>query len=229
VLTTHRSRWLAVGLGVVVLAGLGVTIAGAQSDDTPRGTDPLSTAETDAAAELARGSNPGESVGLGDDDVVLMVERHEEAKAEADDAPRRADVYTYSYDDDVLTWTLVNTETGEVEDEAVVPDTQLPLVEEEADRALELALADDDLSTLLATRYRQATGQDLTDAETELVVDPIVFRADANPAVTGRARSCGQHRCAQLMIRTADDLLVNLLPIIDLSADRVVSRTGFFS
>lgn len=229
-LTTHRRRWLAVGLAVAVLGGLGVTIAGAQSDDTPRGTDPLSAAERDVAVGLARGSDPGEASGLGDDDVVLLVERHEEDKAVEDEGRRRADVYVYSYDDDVLTLTIVDTATGEVDSTEVVSGTQLPLVDQEGEEAIALALDDARFSQLLATRYRQATGRDLTDVATEVVVDPIVFQADANPAAASRAaRDCGRHRCAQLMLRSSDDLLIDLLPIVDLSSGRIVSRTGFFS
>jgi hypothetical protein len=31
------------------------------------------------------------------------------------------------------------------------------------------------------------------------------------------------------MLRSSDDLLIDLLPIVDLSSGRIVSRTGFFS
>jgi len=225
-----RRAWLAVGFAIAGLAALSVTIAGAQTDDTPRGTDPLSADELTAAGDLAQGSNPGEAAGLGDDDVVLLVERHEEAKADEDEGLRRADVYVYSYDDDVLTWTVVDAATGQVDQSQVVPDTQLPLIQEEEDRALEIALDDPEFAQLLATRYRQATGRDLADPATDLDIQPIVFRSDANPrAAAAGAGDCGEHRCAQLMIQSTDDLLVNLLPVIDLSSGQVLTETGFFS
>ena len=226
-----RRAWLAVGLAIAGLAALGVTIAGAQTDDTPRGTDPLSADELRPPSTWLRGPARPSAAGLGDDDVVLLVERHEEAKADEDDGLRRADVYVYSYDDDVLTWTVVDTATGEVDQSQVVPGTQLPLIQEEEDRALEIALADPEFAQLLATRYRQATGRDLADPATDLDIQPIVFRADANPAAAaGGAGACGRHRCAQLMIQSTDDLLVNLLPIVDLSTDAAASaETGFFS
>lgn len=224
-----RRAWLVVAVAVAGLAAGGIAIAGAQGDETARGTDPLSTEELDAATALARGSNPGESIGLGDDDVVLLVERHEEPK-DADEGVRRADVYVYSYDDDVLTLTVVDVATGEAESSTVVPGTQLPLIPEEQDRAVELLAADPEASQALATAYRRATGRDLTDVATEVIVDPIVFRADANPqAATGPARRCGRHRCAQLMLRSSDGLLIDLLPIVDLSTEQVVSESGFFS
>ena len=220
---------MAVGLGFAGLAALGWTIADAQTDDSPHGTDPLTQTEVEAALAEAQGSGPAESTGLGDDDVVLLIERHEEAKAVEDSAPRRADVYVYSYDDDVLTWQLVNVETGAVDDSATVPDTQLPLVDEERDRVVEIAMENPQFEQRLATAFRQATGRDLGDVATDVIVDPIIFRADANAETTGAARQCGRHRCAQLMLRSNDDLLIDLLPVIDLSTGRVASLTGFFS
>jgi hypothetical protein len=225
----NRHAALAVGLGFAAIAALGVTFADAQSDDTPQGTDPLTETEIQVALTDAQGSGNPESTPLGDDDVVLLTERHEEEKAVEDGAPRRADVYVYSYDDDVLTWTLVNVETGSIDDSAVVPRTQLPLVQEERDRALQLAMDDPRFADRLATAFRQATGRDLQDVATDLEVEPIIFRADANGDTTGAARQCGRHRCAQLMLQSTDDFLIDLLPVIDLSAGRVVSQTGFFS
>jgi hypothetical protein len=219
---------VAVVLGFAGLAALGWTIADAQTDDTPHGTDPLTETEVQAALAEAQGSGPAEGTGLGDDDVVLQVERHEEDKAVEDSAPRRADVYVYSYDDDVLTWQLVNVETGHIDHAEVVPNTQLPLIEEERNRALQLAMDNPQFAQRLATAYRQATGHDLEDPATQVEADPIVFLADSNAATTGAARQCGRHRCAQLMLQTNDDLLIDLLPVVDLSAGRVVSQTGFF-
>ncbi len=224
-----RRAWLAVGLVVAGLAALGVTIAGAQTDDAVRGTDPLSADETETVLGLARGSNPGEALGLGDDDLVLLIERHEENKDVEEDGLRRADVYVYSYDDDVLTLSVVDVATGTVARTAVLRDTQLPLVPEEGDRALALALADDGFPPLLATAFRQATGRDLTDPSAELLVQPIVFRGDSVPGSGPAAAVCGRHRCAQLLIRTTDDLLVEVMPVVDLSSERVISNTGVFS
>lgn len=225
-----KKAWLGIAVAAIAVAVLGVTIAGAQSDQAPRGTDPLSPAELDQAADLARGSSGGqESTGADADDIVVLVERREEAKG-ADPALRRADVWEYSYDDDILTRTLVDLTTGRVVRSQVIPDTQPPLTPDEVDRALTLALEDPAFETLLATRYRQATGRDLLDPATDLRLQAMVFRADANPrAATGDAARCGEHRCAQLLVQTSDDILVNLLPIVDLSEGRLVAQEGFFS
>ena len=221
--------WLAGLLAIAGLVALGVTIAGAQGDDTPVGTDPLSTEETEVATGLALGSNPGEATGLGPDDVVLLVERHEELKRDQDDGRRRADVYVYSYDDDVLTQSVVDVASSEVVSSVEMTDTQLPLAEEERPRLDEVMAADTELQRILATEYRQVAGEDLTDPAAQLVIQPIVFRGDSSPGTAGTpAARCGVHRCFQLLIETSEDLVVDLLPIVDLSAERVVSREGFF-
>lgn len=221
--------WLGAGVVVAALAVAGVAIAGAQADTDPRGTDPLSPAELEEAAGFARSQDATEGAGLDGDDVLLLVERHEEDK-DAPEGLRRADVYVYSYADDVLTRTLVDLTTGQAVTSQVLADTQLPLVAEEVDRALQLALEDPAFETLLATRFRQATGRDLVDPATDLSVQALVFRAASNPAAArGDAAACGEHRCAQLLIESSDDLLVNLLPIVDLSEGRLVSQEGFFS
>ncbi len=228
----HLSRraWAAVLLGVAGVAALGVAIAGAQGDETPRGTDPLSAEELELAEGLAEGSSPTESDGLGSDDVVLLVERHQEAKAAEEAGLRRADVYVYSYDDDVLIHTLVDLADGEVVRTEELTDEQLPMVDEERERLDEIVAADAEYQQLLATEYRQAAGGDLTDPATQLIVQPIIFRADSNPEAAGSAAAqCGEHRCVQLLLQTADHVVVDLLPIVDLSAGEVVSREGFFS
>ena len=164
-----------------------------------------------------------------EDEVVLLVERHIEEKADEDSGARRADVYTYSYADDTLTRTVVDLTSGAVDDTRTTEGAQLPLVDAEADRALDLALADARFVDQLEAEYQEATGRALGDPAEDLSIDAIVFRADAMPtAATGAAAPCGVHRCAQLMISTTDDVLVDVLPIVDLSADRLVARNGFF-
>jgi hypothetical protein len=230
-----RRRWILPALVAVALVALGASLASAQGDDERRGTDPLSAEEQQAAldaAGLVVGGGGGDAVGPesgSGDEMVLLVERHEEEKADAESGARRADVYVYSYEDDSLTRTVVDLASGEVDDTESAQNVQLPLVAEEADRALELALADAEFVALLEEQHQAATGRPLGDPATDLEIQPMVFRADALPAVAnGAAAECGVHRCAQLMIATPDDVLIDLLPIIDLSADRLVARNGFF-
>jgi hypothetical protein len=218
-----------VAAAVLGLAALGYTLAGAQSEDERIGTDPLAQEEIDAALDSVTSAGGPESGGLEDDDVVLLVERHREAKADEEDL-RRADVYVYSYDDDVLTYSIVDLADGSVDDTEDITGTQLPLVEEEATRATELVMADGRFVSRLEEEFQRATGRAMGDPTEDVIIQPIVFLADSMPnRATGALAECGQHRCAQLMLQSSDNFLINLLPIVDLSTDRVLSREGFFS
>ncbi|MBL8774496.1 MAG: hypothetical protein JNK12_01135 [Acidimicrobiales bacterium] len=227
------------GIGIAVLAlgvaAAGSTFAGAQGDDTRRGTDPLSAEEVRAALDdggVSPESGAPESAGpesLGanglPEHLVLLVERHVEDKG-ADDL-RRADVYEYSYADDTLTVSLVDLADGTVDDTQVVQGTQLPLVEVEAQRALDLLFADPDFRERLDAEHLRATGAPLVDPAAELIVEPIVFLAEAVPTVAqGEAAECGIHRCAQFLIQTDDHVLINLFPLVDLSDGVVLTADG---
>jgi len=228
---------------MVFLAGAGLAVAaygsgfaGAQGDTARRGTDPLTPDEVSAAvtaADLPQASAEPESVApdvLGPNGLperlVLLVERHLEDKG-ADPGLRRADLYEYSYPDDTLTVSVVDLADGRVDETETVQGTQLPLVEVEAQRALELLLADPTFSERLAVEYQRVMGRPLGDPTEDLDVQPIVFKADAVPTVaTGRAAECGLHRCAQFLIQTADHALINLFPLVDLSVGAVLTPDG---
>ncbi len=227
----RRIGWIAGALAVTLgLAAAGATFAGAQGDDTRRGSDPLSADEVQAATEDSGAPAAGATESLGanglPDRLVLLVERHVEDKG-ADPALRRADVYEYDYSDDTLTQSVVDLADGHVADVASGQGTQLPLVDVESQRALELLFADDEFATRLADEFQAATGRALADPDTELDVSPIVFRADAMPTVAqGEAARCGVARCAQFLIQTTDHVLINLFPLVDLSHGVVLTSDG---
>lgn len=157
---------------------------------------------------------------------MLLVERHVEDKG-ADGQLRRADVYEYSYVDDTLRVSVVDLADGSVDDATSSQGDQLPLVDIEAQRAVDLLLADPEFSTRLAAEYQRVMGMPLDDPATDLDVQPIVFKADAVPTVaTGRAAQCGVHRCAQFLIQSTDHALINLFPLVDLSAGAVLTADG---
>jgi len=218
---------VAVGLG---LAAVGSTLAGAQGDDTRRGTDSLSADEVAAAIDDSGAPPEGGAEAQGPNGLperlVLLVERHIEDK-DADATLRRADVYEYDYADDTLTTTLIDLADGEVDEAVTGQGDQLPLVEVEAQRALELLFADEAFAARLADEFQAATGRPLGDPDADLDVQPIVFRADAVPtAASSAAADCGIARCAQFMIQTTDNVLINLLPLVNLSDAVVVSIEG---
>lgn len=225
-------------IGVTVLAGaiaaIGATFAGAQGDDTRRGSDPLSADEVSAAIDQsgapASAAAPSDAESLGanglPERLVLLVERHLEAK-DADPALRRADVYEYSYADDTLTRSVVDLADGAVDERTSGQGTQLPLVEVEEQRALELLFADDEFSARLAEEFQAATGRPLGDPDRDLDAQPIVFLAGAVPTVAqGAAAECGIHRCSQFLLQSTDHVLINLFPLVDLSAGVVLTADG---
>jgi hypothetical protein len=215
---------------VLGLAALGFTIANAQTDEERVGTDPLSPGEEQSALDSVTSSGGPEAGGLQDDDVLLLVERHQEAKADEEAGLRRADVYVYSYDDDVLTWSLIDLDNDEVDDTESSTGTQLPLVQEEIDRVVQIAMDNPRFVSRLEAEFEEATGRAMADPATDVVMQPIVFLAESMPNVaTGAIANCGEHRCAQLMLQSSDNFLINLLPIVDLSDGRMISLEGFFT
>ena len=233
----RRGVGWAIGVGALALgvAAAGSTFAGAQGDDTRRGTDPLSVDEVQAAVtdsgvppeSAAPGSAGPESLGANGlpDRLVLLVERHVEAKG-TDDL-RRADVHEYSYEDDTLTTSVVDLADGSVVDRERVQGEQLPLVDVEARRALDLLFADPAFRARLDAEYLRATGAALADPAADLIVEPIVFLAEAVPTVAqGEAAECGVHRCAQFLIQTTGHVLINLFPLVDLSDGVVLTADG---
>lgn len=230
----RKLRWVggALVLAAVALA-LGSTRVGAQRDDARRGTDPLSVDEIRAATEEATPleAEPRESEALGANglpqQLVLMVQRHEEDKSEVSGDLRRADVFEYSYADDTLTLTVVDLTDGSVDATTTSQGNQLPLVPLETDRAREVLFADPGFLERLATEYSAATGRTLGDPSRDLDVQPIVFRADAVPTMAnGSARECGVARCAQFLIQSTDHVLINLFPLVNLSEGALIATDG---
>lgn len=229
-------RWIAGVIGLIFgAAAAGASFAGAQGDDILRGTDPLSTDEVQAALDYS-GVPPDaatpESAGPGSlganglpERLVLLVERHFEDKDAAD--LRRADVYEYSYADDTLTVSLVDLADGSVDDTESVQGTQLPLVDVETQRSLDLLFADPEFRERLEAEHLRATGSTLTDPASDLIVEPIVFVAAAVPTVAqGEAAQCGIRRCTQFLIQTTNHVLINLFPLVDLSEGIVLTTDG---
>ena len=141
--------------------------------------------------------------------------------------PRRADVYTYAYDSDTLLLAVVNLTSGQVDSFEAAKDVQLPLTKNETDRAFELLMADATLAADIAAEYQTITGEALTQPKTQLKLNALIYRADSMPGANPGAEACGPHRCAQFLIATQNDVVINLLPIVDLSLGALVSAGPF--
>ena len=143
--------------------------------------------------------------------------------------PRRADVYTYLYDSDTLMQAVVNLTSGQVDSIEMVQNVQLPLTQNETDHAIQLLLADATVMAEIGTQYQTITGTVLTQPQAQLKLNALIYRADAMPNANPGAAACGLHRCAQFLIATQNDIVINLLPIVDLSTGAVVSAGPFVS
>ena len=223
-------RIVAIALCLALMLTAALAWAAAPTNDPPRiGYDPLSLAEQDRAREIALG-DAAVSVQLADATHIelLLIERHQEPKQvmQQGGAPRRADVYLYRYDADQLIYAIVDLHTARVDNMTTTQDVQLPLTQAEATRAVQLVLGDPQAGAALRAQFQQISGQALRDATQQLRVHALIFRADAMPR-RADARACGIRRCAQLMIATQDDILINLLPIVDLSRGKLIELGNF--
>jgi hypothetical protein len=233
-----RKHKLEVALVAAVLLGA-LLVLGARTiwpshvlsfEQAPTGYDPLTTKEVDtivAAALQANGEEPL-SATTGGGREVLLVERREASKAEYASGKwsRQGDVYHYDYTTDTLIHTAVDTASGMVTGVERVQGVQLPLTEREKQRALALIQAETALWTELAARYQTITGEPLQEIS-QLKVKVSIFHADVMPGrLNEAAQLCGQHRCAQALLFTADKTLLELTPIVDLSQGVVVQTLG---
>ena len=219
----RRGRMLLVGATALIgLATATVAVAELTGADAPAvGTDPLSLPETVRAITANDGLPetvlPSEGSGV----ELLSVERRVDKSAEQAGA-RRADVYTYDYRVDRLYHSVVDLASGRVIETESAQDVQIALSEAEQGRAIRLALDDPTTRSVLDAAYRRATGAALTDPATQLRTFALVFRADANPGKNlGPASVCGRQRCAQLLMSTPDDVLVEAAPVVNLSVGTV--------
>jgi hypothetical protein len=229
----RRLRLMALGLAVglaftatIVWAAPGV----GQLQTSRTGHDPLSPEEQQRgrtlALQRAEFANPLNAARRSE---MLLTERHLESKTDrrSGNWPRRADVYAYVYDNDTLLLAVVNLTSGQVSTVQTVQNVQLPLTQNETNYAIQLLLADATAMANIAGQYQTITGAPLTQPEAQLKLNALIYRADAMPNANPGAAACGLHRCAQFLIATQNDVVINLLPIVDLSIEAVVSVGPF--
>ena len=229
----HRLRLAA--LGVAILLAITATLAWAipalsQQGASGTGYESLLPDEQQRAQDIAlQDAGIASAMSAESRTEHLLVERHQETKdvVRSGNWQRRADVYTYLYDSDTLLWAIVNLDTGAVDSVEAAQNVQLPLNENETARAFELLLADPAVMANISAEYQKVTGAKLTQPAAQLKINTLIYRADSMPGANPGAEACGLHRCAQFLLATQDDILINLLPIVDLSAGAVVSAGPF--
>jgi hypothetical protein len=191
------------------------------------GYDPLTANEADRALALAlqhhavltKTRAPSQTAVQ---PTVLFIERYDAPKDQnGDDNTRRGEVYLYDYTSDTLIHNVIDLANGSVESEQL-RGVQLPLTAGEKERSLQLIRDDAELWSALVGGYRRISGETLAGFE-QLEVKVSLFLATAMPdQVNPEAARCGEHRCAQVLIFTTDRVLLEILPIVDLSQGRVV-------
>ncbi|MEU3516080.1 Tat pathway signal sequence domain protein [Streptomyces sp. NPDC006654] len=190
------------------------------------GSDPLTDDETRRVEQLALSRqmlDAGENVEGRRGPQRLSVDLAEPDADELDsaNAPRRADVTFYDYRDDSLVTRTVDLATGKVERTTTRRGVQPPLSHDENVEALKLLITDP-LGAGLKADFKDATGQQLTDPERQLLLNSAVYRAvpGAQPAALDK---CGEHRCVRLFPKVKNGPWIDARSfIVDLSARKVV-------
>lgn len=157
---------------------------------------------------------------------ILLVERHIEEK-NAPKTLRRADIYTYDYATNELIEALVDLNTNEIISSERRQGVQLPLTNNELARAKEIVFEDEEERQILQYEYQRITSRVMTDTS-DLNIKAFTFKADSLPnRVNEASKLCGIHRCAQLMLYTAENIVFEVSPIVNLSEGIVTQRIGF--
>ncbi|KOV83700.1 Tat pathway signal sequence domain protein [Streptomyces sp. NRRL WC-3723] len=153
----------------------------------------------------------------------LSVDLAEPEAAEADDpnAPRRADVTFYDYENDALVTRTVNLRTGKVERTGTQRGVQPPPSRAENAEAARILIADP-LGAGLKADYKDATGKALTSPD-QLELSGGIYEASpgAQPAVLDK---CGVHRCVRLFSKVRNGPWIDTRDlVIDLSARKAAA------
>jgi len=196
-------RW---SLLVPLLVGMGSLCSPVMAQ---RPFDPLASSEIELArAILLSDARVKASLGETARYRIVNVERHEEAKAVAVTAPRRADVVLYNYTKDQTISAVVRLAGNpQVDDLTITTEYPPALSPEELEEARQLALADPAVQAKLQLAGVSDTGAD------SLIVTHLYGRA-----IDGQD-ACFTHRCIALFFNTKEALLFTAT--VDLSAQRV--------
>lgn len=247
-------RWTIAVLAAILLGGAAVALAAPASlasltQTGGTGYDPLNAGEQSRALQAAAqsiGASPAVLAAAASalhtampqglaptpprpDQELLLVERHQEEKSVYAQAkwPRRADVYIYRYTDNSLLHEVYDLDKNQIDSSEAVKGVQLPLTPAEVQRALAIAFADPSVRPQLNAQYAQIAHQPLTSPD-QLKVKAMVFHASAMGNTNlGAAATCGQTRCAQLLMAAGDNIVLQLIPIVDLSAGAVTDVLPF--
>ena len=157
----------------------------------------------------------------------LRVQPHRFSKSEYSSNKRWADSTAYDYRTDELITTVVDLDNNRIISSERTRNMQPPMAATEIERAINIVFEDDEERGILNAEFTRITGLTLTSVD-QLQYKAFTFFADSMPNVVNTAsKSCGQQRCAQLMLYTHDNIVFEVSPIVNLSAGLVTQRLGY--
>nr|CAA6829663.1 MAG: Unknown protein [uncultured Thiotrichaceae bacterium] len=195
-------------------------------------TDPLSPSEQEKALSLsisvtsrAATNTQRRSTTNSDNNELLLIERRRIGKEQS--SQRLADVYHYDYTENETIHTVINLDTQQVISTQHQQYLQLPLTENELQRASDIIFADLEEAALIKSEYQRITGQYLSSPQ-QLNIKAFAFSSDTLPEQLNPAsQQCGLHRCAQVLLYTHDSIVFEISPIVNLSAGIVTQNIGY--
>ncbi|MGB1309845.1 MAG: hypothetical protein ACPG47_01475 [Leucothrix sp.] len=157
----------------------------------------------------------------------LRVQPHRFSKSELSANKRWADTTAYDYNTDELITTVIDLDNNQIIATERTKNMQPPMAENEIKRAIEIVFQDDEERRILDAEFTRITGGTLTSID-QLQYKAFTFFADSMPNTVNSASSaCGAQRCAQLLLYTADNIVFEVSPIVNLSAGLVTQRMGY--
>lgn len=205
-------------LALTLWAAVG-TLANANGGNTPLASD-----EIQVAAELARAAMVRQrALDASANAKVINVETLTATKSNRNRG-RKAIVQIYDYDNDRVLTSSVNLLNNKVSRAVVNSRVQPPLANSERKKAIQIALADAQVMNTVSRVYQRITGNPLTNINSQLNITPRNFhgsevRNDEGPDIG----NCQRQRCVQLAIVTSDSVQVNVVPVINLSEESLVT------
>jgi len=187
-----------------------------------RDTSPLSSIEQSAvvaATGLRAGVNFDLSASMFDSverQALLLVERRPAPKG---DSRRLANVFVYHYDDDILSHLVVDTADNTLVHSLTMSKVQLPLIDDERQLAVNILFSHPASRALLEDEFKRVTGRSLGEL-TQINYKASTFVAEGEGDT--RTRNCGVRRCARILMYTADNVVLDLAPVVDLSQESVL-------
>ena len=180
--------------------------------------DPLTPEERELAVRLAEADSRVKKLRGAGRQILVSVELATPKTSDKNDATsRHAEVLYYSYGGNQGALALVDLQQRTVAQAVNIPGDSVPLVTEEVNQALSLALQNQSLIRLLGPNYQQyrvASAQSLDAGETNLVEALRVFsNTPGDP--------CYRRRCVSLLFRRGDSYLTGTEVIVDLFSQRV--------